>query len=252
MLFMLEGHAALYQPQERSISKNQEGTMHMGYINKGNYTLSIKAGKTSILLLTIRAEWLKRTVKRLAKLKPLLSNLKSHRQSIYLLPECAIEKVLYEQVLELMVHDGHDQNQLEITIKTVLTALIGKYHQMLDAGFYTNNAYRLYKANAIANFVLEHYSEKTVIDVPKLADLFDVSERTLRRLLTNVWPRPLHQQVIYYRLNYGLKLLMTTNDPIEQIAINVGYMDVKYFSKAFKKLFNISPNTIQTYWHYKK
>lgn len=229
-----------------------EPTIHMGYINKGNYTTKVKAGKSTLLLFTIREKWLKSKVYRLKKLEPLLSNIEASNQPIFELPACAITKVLLEEVQKILFHDGKDQDQLEITIKAALIKLSGSYQQMLDKALYTNKAYRLLKANAIAKFILENYSKKTVESAHEIASRFAISTRTLPRLLEMVWSRTLRQQVIFYRMHQALKQLMTSNQSIAQIANNVGYTDVKYFSKAFKKEFNISLNIIQEYWNYKK
>jgi AraC family transcriptional regulator len=53
---------------------------------------------------------------------------------------------------------------------------------------------------------------------------------------------PLGEYINRVRLETAIKLLRYSNEPVIEIANNVGYSDLSSFSKAFSKEFGISPN----------
>lgn len=57
--------------------------------------------------------------------------------------------------------------------------------------------------------------------------------------------------LIGYRINQGVKLLDTTNMPISEIALDVGFSGVSYFTETFRKHYGITPSVYKNRSHNK-
>jgi AraC-like DNA-binding protein len=245
MFLMFEGYSALYDREQHLISESPAGAFHMGYINKGRFTAKIKAGRNTALLLTLKADWLLRKTERLAQFRPIKDHFLAAELPMYVLPNCRLTQDILKPVKNLFLQEGTNQDDLEATIDGVVTKLSGQYHELVAEGNYTTGELHRIKAKEIADFILAHYAEPIAEDVANLANQFHLSERQLLRLAKIAFTSPLHRQVIYFRMHYGLKYLMTTKSTIAAIAAAVGYQDEKYFSKAFKKFFGVLPSEIR-------
>jgi AraC-like DNA-binding protein len=77
--------------------------------------------------------------------------------------------------------------------------------------------------------------------IADLAQQFNFSERNLKRrfqLATQISPNQYLQQV---RVDKAKKLLLTTDMKIQQIAYEVGYENVSFFIRIFKKVTACTP-----------
>ncbi|HQR54865.1 MAG TPA: AraC family transcriptional regulator [Burkholderiaceae bacterium] len=77
-------------------------------------------------------------------------------------------------------------------------------------------------------------------DAASVADLFSISERTLRRRLADEGST-FHALVAESRLVVALQLLESTRMPVSEIAASLRYGDVTAFSRAFRKWTGMPP-----------
>lgn len=248
MLLMLEGHSSLLRSTESLLSGNEGGSFYMGYANRGDFKARIKAGRNSLLLLTIRPEWLLSRAKRFVEFKPLADHFMEAQKLYFPLPDCRISAAVQKQVQKLFLHNGAGGNDLESTIELVLNQLIRQYHDLLSAGSYTSDAWNRIKAQEIAAYIHLHYAEK-IEDNLALAARFNVSERQFLRLANMAFNMPLHRYLLHLRMGVALlKLIICTKQPVYEIAAEVGYQDPFYFSKVFTKCYKFSPKAVQRYF----
>lgn len=83
------------------------------------------------------------------------------------------------------------------------------------------------------------------IDNPQLSDLADLvnmAPNSFHRLFRKTMGVTPHNYMVIKRLDHALRLLVTSNKTIAWVAKSCGYNDPLYFSKAFKRHFNISPS----------
>ena len=89
------------------------------------------------------------------------------------------------------------------------------------------------------DYVDFHYSEP--LSLKDLAERFSVSSTYLSPL----FKKEAHMNLIEYiqsvRLRQALVLLNTTRLPIQEIAGQCGFLDVNYFTRVFKKSYEVSP-----------
>lgn len=91
----------------------------------------------------------------------------------------------------------------------------------------------------IQQYLLNHYKEDISIDV--LVNTFNMSRGSLFNYFKKEFNTSIHQRLLSIRLNEARKLLTSTSYSIKQISLEVGFKDPDYFSKAFKKIYGISP-----------
>ena len=102
------------------------------------------------------------------------------------------------------------------------------------------------KMEEISEYIKQNYASEDSKSKAYLAKLFGVSERTLLRLISKAFQRPLNKQVNEIRLSYSIVALMSTDKPVAEIAKSVGFEVPHYFSRAFKRRFGLSPTAIRT------
>ncbi|MDO4324930.1 MAG: helix-turn-helix domain-containing protein [bacterium] len=91
----------------------------------------------------------------------------------------------------------------------------------------------------VVNYVDFHSSENLSLKV--LAELFSVSPSYLSGLFKKEIKITLTDYINQKRIEHSLVLLNTTSLPIQNIAEQVGFSDVNYFTRTFKKFKGMSP-----------
>jgi AraC-like DNA-binding protein len=79
------------------------------------------------------------------------------------------------------------------------------------------------------------------VDQSRLADEAGMSPRTFRRQFQSVMGMSPRDYVISSRINHAKELLGTTQLPIKRIAEQLGYRDVFFFTRQFRKVTGVAP-----------
>lgn len=95
----------------------------------------------------------------------------------------------------------------------------------------------------IERYLLNHYKED--ISINDLVNHFKLSKGTLFTSFKKEFNISIHQKLLMIRLIKAKDLLNSTNYSIKEIALESGFKDSDYFSKAFKKRFGIKPSEIR-------
>ena len=92
---------------------------------------------------------------------------------------------------------------------------------------------------AVTSYMREHYTEN--ITVKKLASVANMSASNLYAAFKKQCGTSPVSYLNHYRLSIAERLLLETDDTINQISYAVGIKDALYFSKLFKKTYGVSP-----------
>lgn len=92
----------------------------------------------------------------------------------------------------------------------------------------------------IEEFFHEHYARPVTEE--DLAQHLSVSKRQTSRILRQLCGKSFHEKLEEMRMHYALQQLMHTDEPVENIALQVGYTAASGFYVAFKKSFGITPS----------
>jgi len=122
----------------------------------------------------------------------------------------------------------------------LMTYLMRNYTsaQLSDRESYLN-ASILKRTNTILDYISNHYQEK--ITTSELAKLCFISEGHLCRFLKNTLGKSATEYINEFRIEKAAIMLINTDESITNIAAEVGFEDMNYFSRTFKKIKKESP-----------
>lgn len=91
----------------------------------------------------------------------------------------------------------------------------------------------------ILNYIRENYVQP--ITNKEIGEHFNFHPVYINRLLVKYTGTSLHQYLIDYRISMAIGLLQNSSKSVTEIAYEVGFKDINYFSKYFKKTVGLSP-----------
>ncbi|MGX2959800.1 helix-turn-helix transcriptional regulator [Peribacillus sp. JNUCC 23] len=89
------------------------------------------------------------------------------------------------------------------------------------------------------DFIHDHYHED--ISMNLIAEYLNMNHSYLSQIFTKEMGISPRKYLITYRIQKAKELIETSNELVSNIAINVGFSDVKHFSKTFKKVTGLTP-----------
>lgn len=127
---------------------------------------------------------------------------------------------------------------IRANIYLIMTALLRYYcgtKDELDRMVYHN----VMRLRPVISYIAEHYGEKIYIE--SLADMITVSPDYFTKMFKDSIGKTPVDYINTARINHALKLLLTTDTPINEIAETVGFSGPNYFHKIFKQYMITSP-----------
>lgn len=98
----------------------------------------------------------------------------------------------------------------------------------------------------IREFIEKHYNEDIKLD--HLAETFNISKYYLSHIFKEQYGISVNSYVINMRITKAKHFLRFTDLTTTEIANRVGYEDVNYFIRTFKKIENITPGEYKKKW----
>jgi two-component system response regulator YesN len=92
----------------------------------------------------------------------------------------------------------------------------------------------------IKAYIADHYGEQ--INLQELADMVAMNKSYMCTLFKQETEMTIWTYIVAERMKMARNRLMQTKDRVYEIANDVGYEDVNYFSQLFKKHFGMTPN----------
>ena len=100
-------------------------------------------------------------------------------------------------------------------------------------------------AKQIMDYICENYSQDISLD--HLAEKFRISKTYINNLLKNFYHQSFLDVLQDYRLKEAKKMILKNQYKISDVAEKVGYHDVSYFIRVFKKKYGVTPNSYGKY-----
>lgn len=136
----------------------------------------------------------------------------------------------------------------EIEKSTSLEALSSLGREMVHrySNLVRNHSMRGYSpaVQKVINYIDFNYQED--LSLKKIADLFSISPSYLSALFKKETGSTLTEYINNKRIDISVSLLNTTDSSIQNIAAQVGFLDVNYYTRIFKKLKGISPSAYRS------
>ncbi len=93
--------------------------------------------------------------------------------------------------------------------------------------------------STIVNYIEDNFT--TEIDIESLTDLVPLSRRNLEMKFKNEMDTSIYQFILSCRIEYFAHLLLTTDRPLFDLALESGFNDCKNISRIFKKFKGCTP-----------
>ncbi len=132
----------------------------------------------------------------------------------------------------------------DMSVKSIVYALMAyllknyKLEQLSDHA-YDVKMNKMLRLNSVLQYISKHYQEK--ISTAKLAEMCFLSECYFCRFFKNATGYSVVDYINRLRVEKAAVLLKNTAASITEIASNVGFNDINFFSRVFKKYMKKSP-----------
>lgn len=156
---------------------------------------------------------------------------------------------VHRLMLEMLKEYQKEEPYYELVVKSnllkLLSILIRAYRQEHDYAAANNRFYKYRPMIAkVIEHIHKHYDQELRID--QMCRMTNLSKTYFCDLFKHFTGKTFNDYLIDYRIKRSTELLIQTNLTITDICYQVGFNDLTYFSRAFKKHTGISPS------HYKK
>lgn len=94
-------------------------------------------------------------------------------------------------------------------------------------------------AEKVVLYLQNHFIESPSLQL--LGNIFSYHPNYLNHIVLEQTGLSIHQHIIKLKFNRALELIMATNMSVMDIAASVGIADPQYFSRMFKKLYEVPP-----------
>lgn len=160
---------------------------------------------------------------------------------IYVSNGCELNKLL-SPYLTTLIQSRHAANGNELIIKSALFAalhyIIAFSHPMSNGKSVETDNYD--KLKKLLLYVRRHYGER--ITVKTAADICAYSCSHFMKIFKSMTGQSFTEYLIEFRLNAAANALSLTPDRITDIALECGFENLSYFSRAFLSKFGVTPS----------
>ena len=142
----------------------------------------------------------------------------------------------------------HNELYMILDLEERVKKLFFYYECWIKKETQKNKSHSKIIAEKARNYIQAHYMEGdlNVADISR--ELF-INQTYLRKMFKEEMGMTLLEFITKYRMHMAKQLILNTEYSLTQIAEQVGYNDVGYFSKCFKKYYQVSPKQM-TKRHY--
>ncbi len=116
------------------------------------------------------------------------------------------------------------------------------YHFLCEQGFsYGLNDTNNLRINTIYKYIQKHYQEK--ISLADIAKQVHMSEEYFSRYFSKIMKKSFFQFLNEYKINHACKLLIETDNQVNEVCYDSGFESIPFFYRQFKKFKNCQPKT---------
>lgn len=130
-----------------------------------------------------------------------------------------------------LIEDGYSLSELEETIKSFAFECIDRIFVVPSDAVWVKK---------ITDYILEHFTEPD-LSVKQISEFFNLNAAYMGNVFKKITGQSIVQAITNLRMERAMELLLSKKLKIVEVAEKVGYSDVFYFSKKFKKIYGCSP-----------
>lgn len=158
------------------------------------------------------------------------------------------DESLRELIRKCYMIFSKEEKAYQLQVKSCLFALIYKLFRDYEYENINDPRKRFVpvareRVNAILSYVDDHYAEK--IRLEDLVDVVHINKFYICKIFQQCTGKTLLNYINIVRVQKAVEKLITSNDPVTDIAFSVGFQDINYFSRIFKRVMGVSPTEIR-------
>ncbi len=174
--------------------------------------------------------------------KEVMDSLLKDRGALIFRPEDPqpISSLLYSLQRAMSLRPAQTQMELKLLLGQLSLRLRDAYFQQKEGGGRTipgRNAEAY--VDRTVRFLQEHYAEP--LSLSEVAAQAGLNPRYLSTLYSRRTGRSIWDTLTLIRLDHARRLLLATDLPVTQIALDTGFGDAAYFSRCFRREEGLSP-----------
>ncbi|MBO9595538.1 MAG: helix-turn-helix transcriptional regulator [Niabella sp.] len=146
---------------------------------------------------------------------------------------------LARRILWLLRQPGVDVLALELTVQELLCSAL-ECKTAFELGGRIVSLSRISQINRISTALLKDLTEEPNFRL--LSQQAGMDETYLKKLFAKRFHKPPYSYWQKHRMHEAFTRVVHTNDPLTDIALDMGFSAVSNFSKAFKKLYHFTPS----------
>jgi AraC-like DNA-binding protein len=154
------------------------------------------------------------------------------------------ERSILENLTDLIHHYQAKSSAYELKIKANLYLIIAELltHPMRtnEEASYSTDLIKINRIKIVLQFILDHFQHK--IHIHELAALLSISEGHFCRFFKSLLKQTPIEYINSVRINHAIKLLHNPDLKIIDIALDVGFDNLSYFIKTFKRYKKCTPS----------
>ncbi len=242
--YLLQMLSALSVPRNKIIDyRKEKGTFKqemysLSVIEEFNY--SLEALHESAIITVIEDEWVRiRELHEETKIN-FLSSLVSILMTHIINAGRNIEDIYgkdfspYEEIFLMNDWDSKKNRVIELCQKRIAYEKNGSSKKSMEV------------AQKAKEYIEANFSspEMSITDISKALLL---NQTYLRKMFKNEMNMTLTEYITKYRMTMAKKMILETDYKLTQISDEVGYSDISYFSKCFKKFYGVSPKNMSSF-----
>lgn len=158
------------------------------------------------------------------------------------LKETPYAKEINESISRIVSEYQQKEKGFELMIKSEIYKIFGfvfrRFYQMEDQTHLSIR--RNYNLSPLLNYLRMHYDEE--MSLKEAADMVNLTPNHLCKVFKKVTGKTLIEYTHHLRINEAERLLIERDDPISEIAEQVGFGSITYFGRVFKRIKNMSPS----------
>jgi AraC family transcriptional regulator, transcriptional activator of pobA len=153
---------------------------------------------------------------------------------------------LFIDVIKKIIDEYEQQsNGFQVVIRSLLQLIIvqySRYYPIISEAFQSSGYDEDIDAKfkQLFSYIEEHYDDKITLD--DVANIVNLSTYHFCRTFKKITGKTFIEYLNLYRINVAETKLLETNDPVTQIAYDVGFGSINYFSQMFKQYKLVSPS----------
>ncbi len=131
------------------------------------------------------------------------------------------------------------ENDLPMTVKGLLERLCNLFELVVLSSVNRRKKDNRNTIGMVKDYVDLHFTEKITLE--SLSNTFFISKEHLSRTFKGTYGKNLTDYIIELRMQKAREIILSSKLSIKSVSEMVGYTDILYFHKLFKKYFGISP-----------